>query len=372
MNRLMQFFLITIASSAVWLTFGVQAQTSTPQTLFLTFVPNVQFAPLYMALENGYWAEHGIEVIIEHADEPLITDLIAAGQYQFGVVSGEQVIAARSQARPVVSVYEWFQRYAVGIAYPRERGIETVSDLSGLNIGIPGRFGASYSGLIALLNANGLAETDIDLEEIGFNAPDVVCVGGVEGAVVYLNNEPLQINNRAEAGECGDISGVDVFAVADYADMVSNGLITNEETIRDNPELVRALVEGFDRGLRDVIANPAAAYLVSAEYVDGLALPDDFRTVLQETATALDNMEEDAALSPVLVTQLAIESLDAETRLQMEVLLTTIPLWTADQLGYADPESWETTQSILQTMGFVLDPINVGDAFTNDFLPEEE
>ena len=37
--------------------------------------------------------------------------------------------------------------------------------------------------------------------------------------------------------------------------MVSNGIITNEETIANDPALVSAFVEAFDHGLRDVINN---------------------------------------------------------------------------------------------------------------------
>ncbi|HUN10607.1 MAG TPA: ABC transporter substrate-binding protein, partial [Aggregatilineales bacterium] len=165
------------------------------QTFFMTFVPNVQFAPIYVALEKDYLSNAGLNVTIEHGDENVGVDLIATNQRQFGLISGEEVLKARAQGRPVVSVYEWFQRYPVGIVYPLGQGIESPADLAGRKVGIPGRFGASYNGLIALLNANNLTEQDIQLEAIGFNAADVFCVGGVQASVVYINNEPLQIQN---------------------------------------------------------------------------------------------------------------------------------------------------------------------------------
>lgn len=349
-------------------------------TFFMTFIPNVQFSPVYVGIDKGYFSERGIALTIEHGDEPVGVDLIAAGQRQFGLISGEQVIAARANGRPVVSVYEWFQQYPVGIVYPDGAGISTVSDLAGRNVGIPGRFGASYSGLVALLTASGMAESDIALEEIGFNAPEVFCLGGVEASVVYINNEPIQIQHRADQGECAGITSVSVFPVSAAVDMVSNGVVTNEQTIAEQPELVSAMVAGFDAGLASVIRNPAEAFLISANYVDNLLTDPALRGVLEAEAEERDAMlemtpgidaEEIAAQNAAMLARLQ-EQFPADALTQMEVLLATITLWRADRLGLADEVSWSATQDILIQMGFVQDAIDVTAAFTNDFLPAAE
>ncbi|MDX2139018.1 MAG: ABC transporter substrate-binding protein [Chloroflexota bacterium] len=351
------------------------------QTLFMTFIPNVQFSPVYVALEKGYFAEADIDLAIEHGDEPLGVDLIAAGERQFGLISGEQLLTARAQERPVVFVYEWFQRYPIGVVTSVDSGIETVADLRGRRVGIPGRFGASYSGLIALLSANGLTEQDIDLQEIGFNAPEVVCIGGVEASTIYVNNEPLQILNRAAAGDCGDITDVRVFAVADDADMVSNGIITNEETIATQPELVASLVGAFDAGLRDVINNPAEAYLLSLGYVESLPISDELRTTLEAAATEQsewllanpDATREDIAARRADLDTALRETFSDDDLIQFEVLLSSIDLWDADQLGLTEAASWEVTQTTLVEMGFMETPLaDLSAAYTNDFLPSTE
>ncbi len=355
----------------------VSAQTFIDQTLFLTFVPNVQFSPVYVALEKGYFADAGINLTIEHGDEPVGVDLIAAGQRQFGIIGGEQVIAARANERPVQFVYKWFHSYPIAIIATENSGIESIEDLRGRRVGVPGRFGATYSGLVAVLAANGMVEGDIQLQEIGFNAPEVVCVGGVEAAAVYINNEPLQIANRIAAGDCGDITGITVFPVAEQVALVSNGLITNEETIANDPELVTGMVTAFYRGVRDVMANPAEAYLISAEYVENLPLTDELRAALEtiagERALALGEAEmfdlsEAAEYRAGLVETLLAVS-DADTLLQFSVLLETISLWEAEQMGMTNAADWETTQQTLITMGFLAEPIDVTEAFTNEFVP---
>lgn len=350
------------------------------QTFFMTFVPNIQFSPVYVALEKGYFEEAGINLTLEYGEEPVGVDLIAAGQRQFGLVSGEQVLAARANGRPIVSVYQWYQQYPVGIAYPVDSGIETVAALAGRTVGIPGRFGASYTGLIALLAANGMTESDIQLQEIGFNAPEVMCVGAIEAAVVYITNEPLQINHRAAAGDCGDITGVEVFPLADAANMVSNGIVTNEETIANDPDLVRGLVAAFDAGLRDTINNPAEAYLLSTAQVETLPLPEELEAALtaaaeEQAAFLEENPDADreiiAERRSGLLASLQ-EQFDADALLQFEVLLASIELWDADRLGYSNSEEWETTQNTLIAMGYVTEEQDVEAAYTNAFLPDEE
>ncbi len=271
---------------------GVQAQglpsaSLAPRdiTFFLTYIPNIQFAPVYVALEKGYFADAGLNVTLQSGDEPDGINLIAADQLQFGLASGEQIIAARAQDRPVKFVYEWFQKYPVGVLVTDDSGIQSPADLKGKTIGIPGEFGASYTGVIALLNANNLTQQDVQLQTIGYNAPQVICVGGVQAAVIYVNNEPLQIQDRIDNHDCGSVTGITVFPVSDAADMVSNGVITNEDTIASDPDLVRAFVAAFDHGLRDTIDNPAEAYLLSASSIDGLPLPDDLKAALEQAAT---------------------------------------------------------------------------------------
>jgi NitT/TauT family transport system substrate-binding protein len=368
---------------------SVQAQEETPTdlTLYLTYIPNVQFAPVYAALDNGHFTDEGLNVTIEqNFDEAAGLDRIAANDLQFGLVSGEQVILARSQGRPVVYVYEWFQQYPVGIMVTAESGIETVADLQGRRVGIPITSGASYSGLTALLAANDMTLNDIQLEAIGFNAPEVVCAGGIDATVIYTNNEPLQTQLRVEQGDCGNVTGISVFPVADAADLVSNGIVTNEETIANDPALVQSVVAGFDAGLQDVVNNPAQAYLLSANYVEGLLTEDlaDFRAALETAAAAQEeflatNPDRDAIIASRAALRESLgEQFDGATLLQFDVLLTSIDVWDADQLGYSTLESWEAMQATLlaitdPTSGtpILAEAIDLEAAFTDAFLPDQ-
>lgn len=373
-----RFMLRVLVVAFVCLSVGVSSAQDAlrPITFFITFIPNIQFSPVYVAIEKGYFADAGIEIIIEHGDEPDGVNLIAAGERQFGLISGEQAIAARANGRPVVFVYEWFQKYPVGIVTSDD--IATVNDLAGLRVGIPGLFGASYTGVNALLAANTMTQQDIQLESIGFNAPDVYCVGRVEASVIYVNNEPLQIASRVAAGECGNVTGIKVFNVSDSADIVSNGILTNEQTIAEEPELVQAFVEAFHRGLTDVLLNPAEAYLLSASYIEGLPLSDDLRIRLTEEASAraaeiAANAVPPTSADRISATQSLLERLQADfddaALVQIRVLSATADLWETERLGFSDRVAWENTQDTLISMAVIDAPIDLDGVYTNDFVP---
>ena len=290
------------------------------------YIPNVQFAPFYVGIENGYFREAGIELELDQSFETDGVKLVGAGELPFSLVSGEQVLLARAQGLPVVYVMAWWQDYPVAVVAPADSGIRTPQDLAGRRIGIPGLFGASYVGYRALLHAAGLPENAATLDSIGFNQVEALAVGQEEAVVVYANNEPLQLEARGLP--------VNVIRVADYVQLASNGLLSSEATLRDRPALVRAMVRATLRGVEQAIADPQAAFEICKKYVEGLA-----------------------ALSPA----------DQDT--QRAVLAATIEFWRSDRPGYSDPAAWENMHALLLQMGLLADPLDIQQAFTNDYLP---
>ena len=123
---------------------------------------------------------------------------------------------------------------------------------------------------------------------------------------------------------------VNVISVADYAHLVSNGLITNEETIRENPDLVRRMVQATLRGIKYTVTHPADAYEDSEDYVEGLPAMDEHLRIAEVERYA--------------------------------------DFYQVDPYGYTDPASWENMQALLIKMGLLSTELDLRAAFTNEFI----
>ena len=291
------------------------------------YIPNVQFAPLYSAIDMGFYGDEGLNVEMDYNMETDSVALVGAGELDFAVVSGEQVLLGRAQGLPVVYVAAWYQDYPVGVAALADQNIHEPADLRGKRVGIPGLYGASYIGFKALLNAGGLKESDLSLDSIGFTQVESLAGGVDDAVVIYISNEPIKL--RAEGYD------VDVLAVSDYLSLVGNGLITSEAVIRDHPQAVRGMVRATLRGIQYVIDNPDAAFTICEKYVENLA-----------------------DLTP------------EEKDVQRRVLAASIELWQAHPLGYSNPQAWENMQDLLLQMDLLTEPLVLSAAFSNEFLPD--
>jgi len=323
MTVIIVFMVIMISLSACQM-IGQEPEPEIISTrLTMGYIPNIQFAPVYVAIDKGYFQEAGFEVILEYGNEADAVALIGAGDQTFAIASGEQVLLARAQGLPIIYVAAWYEEFPVGVVSLSDENITNPEDLAGKSVGIPGLFGASYIGFRALLDAADLTEADVELLSIGFNQVEALVTDQVQSAVVYLANEPAVLRSQGYQ--------VDVIPVSDYLKLVANGLITNEQTINENPEQVERFSQALLQGITDATVNPDEAYEISKKYVENLE--------------------------------------DSDEALQKEILAESIKLWQIDRPGYSDPAGWENMQEVLLNMGLLESPLDLEEAFTNDFLP---
>lgn len=291
-------------------------------TLNLTYIPNVQFAPFYVAIEKGYYEQRGLNITLNYGNEADFVALVGSDNQQFMIASGEQVLLSRAQGLPVVDVLNWYQDYPIGVASLKETGITSVTDLRGKLIGLPGLYGANYIGFEALARHAGLQEKDYKLSAIGFTQVEALANKQVDAVVVYLANEPVQL--RARGYE------INLLRTADVIGLVGNGLITNEKTISEKPELVQAMVDALHDGIVETVRDPAAAYEICKKYVENL-----------ETADSI---------------------------IQLEVLTESVKLWQVERDGSDFSFRWENMQSVLLAIDLLKQPIDTTKAWTNDFI----
>jgi len=311
-----------------------QDQTPESVTLGMGFVPNVQFAPFYVAVEKGYFADEGIQIEFDYGWETDLLKLVGSEGVgtnpglQFAIGSGDQVILARSQGLPIVYVLNWYRLFPVCVVSLQGAGIHEPEDLVGRRVGTPATYGASYIGWRALLDAAGLNATDIELISIGYTQVGALAEGLVDAALCYAMNEPVQMQAAGQE--------VDVIYVADYTNLVSNGLFTNEKTIREHPELVQGMVRAALRGLSYTLEHPDEAFQISLKH-----FPE--------------------------------ASSDAESEaVSRAILAKSIEFWQAEpgDLGRSSQAEWDAALRIMQQMDLVESGIDMNLMFTNRFVED--
>ena len=292
-------------------------------TLPMGYVANVQFSPVYMGLERGYFQEAGYDITLDYRWETDGLRLVAAGTLPFTIASGDQIIQARSQGLPVVAIASWYRKFPVAVVSLADTPLDTPADLRGLRIGTPETFGASYIGLRALLAAGGLTEKDITLQVIGYTQVPSLLAKTVDAVVVYANNAPVVLDQEGIA--------YNILYVSDYGELVSNVLVTNETMIKEHPDRVAAFTKAFLRGLEDVLADPDTAFEICKKYITGL----------EENAPA-----------------------------QRAVLETTLTYWRFPDLGMFTPEAWARAQEVMLDAGLTTQTVPGESLYTNRFVTD--
>jgi NitT/TauT family transport system substrate-binding protein len=295
----------------------------TEVTLVTGYIPNVQFAPLYVAEKKGYFAAEGLKVKVTWGLEYDGVKLVGANQVDFAFVGGDQAVQARAQGIPLVYVANWYNAFPSAVFSLKEKNIATPKDLIGKKVGLPGLFGASYTAWRALLYAERIQESDVTVQVIGFNQVQAVSQGMVDAAVGYANNEPVQL--RLAGKEINQIN------VWEYSKLVGNGIAVNEKAITEQPKIVRGFVRAFLKGVADTIANPDEALKIAIENVPE-AGGNNFKT-------------------------------------GEAVLNASIALWKNSRLGYVNPADWEATARFMKDAGFIQTEVDVGKVYTNEFVP---
>lgn len=284
----------------------------------MPYIPNIQFAHFYVAQIEGYFAEEGLDVTFDYNFENDVVQRIATNnQITFALASADSILLARSKGLPVKAVMATTQAFPIGFISKTAAGITTAQDLKGKTIGIPGRFGASYIGLQAVLRASSLTEADVTVQEIGFAQVAALSDDKVDVVSGYINNEPIQLANSGIA--------VNVLNVSDVAPLASDHLIVSEKTLTEDRELVVKFTRALLKGMNRVSEQPDASY-----------------------QTALQAIPEANRVDP---------------RIGLAVLNATIALWQAEDVGVIQVDNWQNTHDLLVAMGLITADVQVDAAY---------
>ncbi|MFO7660921.1 MAG: ABC transporter substrate-binding protein [Candidatus Cloacimonadaceae bacterium] len=303
-----------------------QSSKLTPVTVTLDWTPNTNHTGLYVALEQGLFRREGLDVKIAQPGHGYTDQIVATGKSEFGVSYQENVTRARAEQMPLVSVAAVIQHNTSGFASLKEANITTPKDFEGK------RYGSwdSPSEQAVLSAVMSKAGADFSKVQIISGITDFFSTIGRDADFEWIYAGWDGVEAKLRGMELNYIPLVELESALDYYTPV---LITSENFITNNPDLVKRFLKAASEGYEFAVSNPDAAAEILLKHA-----PE---------------------LKPELVF--------ASQRYLADKYRAESPQW-----GLQKPEVWQNFMDWMVGQQLIAAPIEIDRAFTNDFLPAEE
>jgi NitT/TauT family transport system substrate-binding protein len=290
-------------------------------TLRLKWFHQAQFAGFYVARDKDFYKSAGLSVDIQPGgpDFPAI-QMVTGGNEQFGVTGADQILIARSKGVPVVALAVIFRRNPFVLFSLAKSGIKTPADYVGKNVGV--KIGGNEELIYrAVLAKAGVDKGKLNEVPVKFDIGPLLA-GTVDVWPGYLINEVLAAREKG--------FDVNIVSPPDYGiDLYADTLFTTEKMLQEKPDVVRKFVTATLQGWSSAISAPEEAAQITVKY--GSKLTYDHELAMMKASLPL--------LRP-----------------------------DAQPVGWMDAANWSATQKLLLEAGFQKNPIDIGKAYTVEFL----
>lgn len=296
-------------------------------TMVLDWTPNTNHTGLYVAQEKGYFKEQGLDVEIILPGEAGANQLVASNQAEFGIGAQESLTEARVQDIPIVSIAALIQHNTSGFASPKDKGIASPGDYEGKTYG---GWGAPVEKAVlgSIMEQNDADVEKVDIVNIGNSDFFTAVERDIDFAWIYYGWTGIEAELRGDE--------LNMQYLTDYSDKLDYYtpiLMTNENMIAEDPETVRAFTKAVSQGYEFAIDEPEQAADILIESVPDL----DPELVKASQEWLSPKYQDDAA-----------------------------------QFGEQQEQVWADYAAWMFDNGLLDEELDVEQAYTNEFLPEEE
>ena len=295
-------------------------------TVILDYVANTNHTGMYVALDQGYYKEAGLDVEIIEPTEGATATLIAVGKGDFGISYQEDVTIALTSKDPlpIKTIAALIQHNTSGFVTYADKDIKSPKDFEGKTYagwGGPGeeavlkavmaKDGADFSKLNMVISDGSGFEALKDKVDIDW------FFEGWDNVKCKLNNFPINYMELRQLDE--------------RLDYYTPVIIANQDTLEQKPEMVKKFLAATEKGYRYAIENPDESAKILQKYAPDYSL--EMLTMSQEYL-AEKYMED------------------------------------TDRWGEMKDEVWNNYTDFMVEYGVIDHAIPASDCYTNEFLPE--
>lgn len=232
-----------------------QDQKMTDIVFALDFIILGRHAPIFAALEKGYYKEEGLNVkIIPTKGTAEAIQNVESGVAQLGFIDVPSLVIARANASTVRVVSVIYQKAPFTIfSLNPGANVTTVKGLEGLKVGTgSGSFVSNIAR--AMMRKNGLDPNKLETVNVEPSARVAMLASGKIPAVdFYIMSKP-GIDRAVKNAK------VSTLLLADFGlDLYSNGIGAKESYLKEHPEIVKKFVKATLRGYQFAFKNPREA-----------------------------------------------------------------------------------------------------------------
>lgn len=294
--------------------------------MMLDWVPNTNHTGIFVAQDQGYFHEAGLEVTIIEPGEVYAEQAVSGGAADFGISFQEQLTIARANGVPLVSIAAILQHNTSGFASRGDLDLASPREWESSRYGA---YGSPFEEptLRVLMECDGGDFDQLEVVDTGFADPlALLSENQIDLAWIFYAWQGIQAEQQ----------GIDLNLVmlSDWFECIPDYytpiLITSEKMIQEQPEVVRSFVGAITRGYEFAIEDPEAA-----------------AQILLQSAPELDTN-----------------------------LVTTSQVWISQQYqadasrwGEQRVQVWEQYTAWMAENGIIQAPIDAQAAMTNEFLP---
>jgi NitT/TauT family transport system substrate-binding protein len=243
-------------------------------TFQLSFIPNVQHAGFLVAANRGFYEDEGLAVeVIPAGPNVDPVSVVGDGTASLGQVDYGQMLRARAAGVPIRMIAQTYKQSYLNWYAAADSGIETMADWKGKRIGRT-QVGDDPE-LIAMLATADLTLDDIETVQQDFGIEEFMDrkVDLATGVPFY---HPAVFNGQTDLKWPEDFN---IFTPEEYgAPVASQGVVTTEQMIQEEPEALRCFLRASIRGWQAVFDDTEAAVDDVMTFIPEGAIPREHQS----------------------------------------------------------------------------------------------
>jgi NitT/TauT family transport system substrate-binding protein len=209
------------------------------------------FIPFHVAIKRGYFSANNIDLKAQSAPGAVeVAKQVAVRNMDLGGALGETTMIVRPNGLAVRGVALLGDQPLFQLVTRKAANVKTIADLRGKKLGVIGYQDTGYYALLAVLAANGLARSDVEIESVGpAGVTQLMIAQSLDGIMAVI-----------EWADAIEMAGVplDYFKIDGFFPAMAQSIVASDAIIRERPAVVGGVVKAMMQALRDCISDPAS------------------------------------------------------------------------------------------------------------------